>query len=60
MVDEGKVQEEDMRGNNMADKAADMGAIESQEKVHSYRPMYSWRRKHYRMLVTSATHISWG
>ena len=36
MVDEGKVEEEDMRGDSMGGNAADMGATEGQRKVHGY------------------------
>ena len=52
MVDGGKVEQEDMRGNSIADRAADLGAIECQAKVHKFGEMFCWRQKHYRMLMT--------
>ena len=51
MVDEGKAEQEDMRGNSMADRAADLGAIECQRNVHKFGDMFCWRQKHNRMLV---------
>ena len=44
MVDEGKVEQEDMRGNSMVDRAVDLGAIECQKKVHKYGEMFCWRQ----------------
>ena len=51
MVKEGLVRRSDQKGNDSADRAADMGATESQRKVHRHGAMYSLRHKEYRTLM---------
>ena len=45
MVEEGKVELEEKEGNDAADKAADLGAMDSQIKVHRFGEMYCRRHK---------------
>ena len=43
MVDEGKVEKEEKEGNDQAGEAAEMGAMKSQGKVHTFAKLYSWQ-----------------
>ena len=52
MVREGTVRREDQRGNNEADKAAELGATTaSQAKVHVFGGIYSSRHQAYRAFM---------
>ena len=51
MVDEGKVEEEEKKGNDGSDEAADLGATESQGKVAKFAGLYSWRHQLYRKMM---------
>ena len=57
MVEEGKVELDEKRGNDGADKAADMGAKDSQEKVHRFGEMSCLRHKCYRTLMCRIQHF---
>ena len=48
MVEEGVVAEEDKAGNDGADAAADLGAMESQSQVYKFGALYCRRHKLYR------------
>ena len=48
IVDEGKVEEEEKKGNDDSDKAAGMGSTSSRGKIARINDMYSWRRAQYR------------
>ena len=52
MVDEGKVEEEEKKGNDGSDEAADLGATESQGRVATFASLYSWRHQQYRKIMT--------
>ena len=45
------MEEEEKKGNDRADTAADLGASESQAKVHKIAELYCWRQKLYRKLL---------
>ena len=51
MVQEGKVDEADKAGNEGADAAADLGAMESQMQTYKFGDMYCRRHKAYRKLL---------
>ena len=52
MVDEGKVEEEETRGNGGSDEAAGLGVIESQGRLSKFASLYSWRHQLYRKIMT--------
>ena len=52
MVEEGKVEEEEKKGNDGSDEAADIGATTSQGRVANFAGLYSWRHQMYRKLMT--------
>ena len=43
MVEEGKVQKEDKKGNDQADTGADRGAVTMQKVTQKLADLYSWR-----------------
>jgi len=51
MVQQGKVKEEEKRGNDWADTAADEGATNSQGRLQYFGELYSWRHMCYRKLM---------
>ena len=51
MVDEGKVQKEDKKGNGQADIGVDRGAMAMQKVTQKLADLYSWRHGGYRILM---------
>ena len=51
MVDEGKAQHEDKKGNDQADTGADRGAVTMQRVTQKLTDLYSWRHGGYRNLM---------
>ena len=51
MVDEGKVQKEEKKGNDQADTGAERGAVTMQKVTHKLADLYSWRHGGYRNLM---------
>ena len=51
MVQQGKVKQEEKRGNDWADAAADEGATKSQGRLQCFGELYSWRHMCYRKLM---------
>ena len=52
MVEDGKVQKEDTKGNDQADIGADRGAVTVQKVTQKLADLYSWRHGGYRNLMT--------
>ena len=51
MIDEGKVQKEDNKGNGQADIGVDRGAVTMQKVTQKLADLYSWRHGGYRNLM---------
>ena len=51
MVQQGKVKEEEKKGNDRADEAADVGATKSQGRLQCFGELYSWRHMCYRKFI---------
>ena len=50
-VQQGKVKQDEKRGNDWADVAADEGATKSQGRLQCFGELYSWRHMCYRKLM---------
>ena len=51
MVDEGRVEEEEKKGNGESDKPVGMGSTKSQGRLAKFEDLYSWRHTQYRKFM---------